>query len=184
MSRIGKSPIDLVSGVEVKIDKNLVIVTGPKGQLKQLIQSDGITVKVEDNQVLVERATDQKRHKAMHGLYRQLIANMITGVSEGFVKELELHGIGFRAKNSGQLLEMALGYSHPVMFFLPEDVKLETITQKGQPPVVKLTSADKQLLGQVAAKIRAFRKPEPYKGKGIRFKGEEIRRKAGKTAAK
>ena len=184
MSRVGKTPIELVDGVEVKIDKNLVTVTGPNGQLKQLIESDGITLKIEDKQVLVERSTDQKRHKAMHGLYRQLIANMVTGVSKGFELELELHGIGFRAKNSGQLLEMALGYSHPVMFFLPEDVKLETVTQKGQPPLVKLKSADKQLLGQVAAKIRAFRKPEPYKGKGIRFKGEEIRRKAGKTAAK
>ena len=184
MSRIGKAPVDLPAGVEIKIDKNLVTVKGPKGELKQLINSSGITAKVEGNQVIVERATDQKRHKAMHGLYRQLIANMVEGVSVGFTLELELHGIGFRAKNTGQLLEMALGYSHPVMFFLPDDVKLETISDKGKPPVVKLTSIDKQLVGQVAAKIRAFRSPEPYKGKGIRFKGEEVRRKAGKTAAK
>jgi large subunit ribosomal protein L6 len=152
--------------------------------MKQLINSDGISIKIEGDQLIVERATNQKRHKAMHGLYRQLFANMVHGVSVGYVVELELHGIGFRAKNSGQLLEMALGFSHPVMFFLPDDVKLETISEKGKPPVIKLTSIDKQLIGQVAAKIRAFRKPEPYKGKGIRFKGEEIRRKAGKTAAK
>jgi large subunit ribosomal protein L6 len=184
MSRIGNAPISITAGVDIKIDKNLVTVKGPKGELKQLINSDGITVKIDENQLIVERATNQKRHKAMHGLYRQLLANMVHGVSVGFVIELELHGIGFRAKNQGQLLEMALGFSHPVMFFLPDDVKLETISDKGQPPVIKLTSSDKQLIGQIAAKIRAFRKPEPYKGKGIRFKGEEIRRKAGKTAAK
>lgn len=184
MSRIGKAPINLPAGVEIKIDKNLVTVKGPKGELKQLINSDGITIKQEENQVIVERATDQKRHKAMHGLYRQLVANMIEGVSTGFSLELELYGVGFRAKNTGQLLEMALGYSHPVMFFLPEEVKLETVSDKGKAPRIILTSIDKQLLGQVAAKILAFRKPEPYKGKGIRFKGEEIRRKAGKTAAK
>jgi large subunit ribosomal protein L6 len=184
MSRIGRAPIEILAGVEVKIDKNLVTVKGPKGELKQLISEGGITVKQEANTIVVERATDQKRHKAMHGLYRQLISNMIDGVSTGYTLELELHGIGFRAKNQGQLLEMALGFSHPVMFYLPEDVKLETISDKGKPPVVKLTSIDKQLVGQVAAKIRAFRRPEPYKGKGIRFKGEEVRRKAGKTAAK
>lgn len=184
MSRIGKAPVDLPAGVEVKIDNNLVTVKGPKGELKQLISISGITAKVEGNQVIVERATDQKRHKAMHGLYRQLIANMVEGVSVGFTLELELHGIGFRAKNEGQLLEMALGYSHPVMFYLPDDVTLETTSEKGKAPLVKLSSIDKQLLGQIAAKIREFRKPEPYKGKGIRFKGEEIRRKAGKTAAK
>ena len=184
MSRVGNSPINITAGVDIKIDKNLVTVKGPKGELKQLINSDGITVKIEENRLIVERATNQKRHKAMHGLYRQLLSNMVYGVSVGFVTELELHGIGFRAKNSGQLLEMALGFSHPVMFFLPDEVKLETISEKGKPPVIKLTSSDKQLIGQIAAKIRAFRKPEPYKGKGIRFKGEEIRRKAGKTAAK
>jgi large subunit ribosomal protein L6 len=184
MSRIGNTPVGITAGVDIKIDKNLVTVKGPKGEMKQLINSDGISIKIEGDQLIVERATNQKRHKAMHGLYRQLFANMVHGVSVGYVVELELHGIGFRAKNSGQLLEMALGFSHPVMFFLPDDVKLETISEKGKPPVIKLTSIDKQLIGQVAAKIRAFRKPEPYKGKGIRFKGEEIRRKAGKTAAK
>jgi large subunit ribosomal protein L6 len=184
MSRIGNIPVGITAGVDIKIDKNLVTVKGPKGEMKQLVNSDGISIKIEGDQLIVERATNQKRHKAMHGLYRQLFANMVHGVSVGYVVELELHGIGFRAKNSGQLLEMALGFSHPVMFFLPDDVKLETISEKGKPPVIKLTSIDKQLIGQVAAKIRAFRKPEPYKGKGIRFKGEEIRRKAGKTAAK
>ena len=184
MSRIGKSPIGIPSGVELKIDKNIVSVKGPKGLLYQVIASDGIAVNVEDNHVLVTRNTEQKRHKSMHGLYRQLINNMIVGVTEGYTAELELHGIGYRASNRGQLLEMALGYSHPVMFFLPDEVKVETISDKGKPPVVKLTSIDKQMLGQMAAKIKSFRKPEPYKGKGIRFKGEEIRRKAGKTAAK
>lgn len=184
MSRIGKSPIKLPAGVEAKVDKNIVTVKGAKGELKQLIASDGIVVKVEDNNVLVERKTEQKRHKSMHGLYRQLINNMVIGVSKGYELELELHGIGYRASNKGQLLEMALGYSHPVMFFLPDEVKVETISEKGKPPVVKLSSIDKQLIGQIAAKIKSFRKPEPYKGKGVRFKGEEIRRKAGKTAAK
>ncbi len=184
MSRIGKSPIGIPSGVELKIDKNIVSVKGPKGLLYQVIASDGIAVNVEDNHVLVTRNTEQKRHKSMHGLYRQLINNMIVGVTQGYTAELELHGIGYRASNRGQLLEMALGYSHPVMFFLPDDVKVETISDKGKPPVVKLTSIDKQMLGQMAAKIKSFRRPEPYKGKGIRFKGEEIRRKAGKTAAK
>lgn len=171
MSRIGKAPITLPAGVEFKIDNNkLVTVKGPKGELKQQIASDGISVKQEGNEIIVERATEQKRHKAMHGLYRQLIANMTVGVSEGFKLELELHGIGYRAKNTGQLLEMALGYSHPVMFFIPEEVKVETVSEKGKAPTVVLTSIDKQLIGQIAAKIRSFRKPEPYKGKGIRLK--------------
>lgn len=184
MSRIGKAPISIPAGVEFKIDNNLVTVKGPKGELKQLINSNGISFKVEGNQIIVERATDQKRQKAMHGLYRQLVANMIEGVSNGYKIELELHGIGYRAKNTGQLLELALGYSHPVMFYLPDEVKVETVSEKGKAPAVILTGIDKQLVGQVAAKIRGFRKTEPYKGKGIRFKGEEIRRKAGKTAAK
>lgn len=184
MSRIGKAPIDLPAGVEIKIDNNLVTVKGAKGELHQKIASDGITVEQEGNQVIVKRATDQKRHKAMHGLYRQLIANMVEGVSTGFKIELELHGIGYRAKNTGQLLELALGYSHPIMFAIPDEVKVETVSEKGKAPQVILTGSDKQLVGQVAAKIRGFRKTEPYKGKGVRFKGEEIRRKAGKTAAK
>ena len=184
MSRIGKTPINIPAGVELKINGNIVTVKGSKTELKQEIADDGITVKVEGTEAVVERATNQKRHKAMHGLYRMLIANMVEGVSKGFQKELELHGVGFRASNRGQLLEMQLGYSHPVMFALPDEVKVETISEKGKPPRVILKSADKQLLGQVAAKIRAFRKPEPYKGKGIRFAGEQIRRKAGKSAAK
>lgn len=184
MSRIGNAPINLPAGVEFKIGNNLVTIKGSKGELKQLINSDGISVEQEGTQVIVKRATDQKRHKAMHGLYRQLIANMVEGVSNGYKIELELHGIGYRAKNTGQLLELALGYSHPVMFYLPDEVKVETVSEKGKVPTVILTGIDKQLIGQVAAKIRAFRKTEPYKGKGIRFKGEEVRRKAGKTAAK
>lgn len=184
MSRIGKAPIDLPAGVQFKIDNNLVTVKGPKGELHQLIASTAISFKVENNQIVVERATDQKRHKAMHGLYRQLVSNMVTGVSDGFNVELELHGIGFRVKNDGQLLELALGYSHPIMFYLPDEIKVETISDKGKAPVIKMACTDKQLLGQIAAKIRAFRKNEPYKGKGVRFKGEEVRRKAGKTAKK
>lgn len=184
MSRIGKAPIAIPTGVKVGVDNNLVTVKGAKGELKQLINSDSISVKVEENQVVVERATDQKRHKAMHGLYRQLIFNMIHGVSEGYIIELELFGVGFRAKNQGQLLELQLGYSHPIMFMVPDDVKLETKMDKGKQPMIILSSTDKQLIGQIAAKIREFRKNEPYKGKGIRFKGEQIRRKAGKTAAK
>jgi large subunit ribosomal protein L6 len=184
MSRIGKAPIDLPAGVEFKIDNNVVTVKGPKGTLTQKIESDGIDASIEDGQIVVTRATEQKRHKAMHGLYRQLIANMVEGVTKGFTIDLELHGIGYRAQNTGQLLELALGYSHPIMFAIPDEVKLETETVKGKAPAIKLTSIDKQLVGQIAAKIRAFRKVEPYKGKGVHFKGEEIRRKAGKTAAK
>lgn len=183
MSRIGRAPINLPKGVEFKIDNNLVTVKGPKGELKQLI-TEGITFEKEGDTVVVKRPSEQKRHKALHGLYRQLVANMVKGVSEGFEIELELHGIGFRAKNTGQLLELALGYSHPIMFYLPNEVKVETLSDKGKAPVVKLFSIDKQLLGQVSAKIRSFRKNEPYKGKGVRFKDEEIRRKAGKTASK
>ncbi|MCP4440469.1 MAG: 50S ribosomal protein L6 [Aureispira sp.] len=184
MSRIGKTPISIPAGVELKINGNIVTVKGPKGELKQDIADDGITVKIEGAEAQVERATNQKRHKAMHGLYRMLIANMVEGVSNGFKKELELYGVGFRAKNTGQLLEMQLGFSHPIMFALPAEVKVETVSEKGKPPRIILTSNDKQLLGQIAAKIRSYRKPEPYKGKGIRFAGEVIRRKAGKTAAK
>jgi len=184
MSRIGKLPIEIPAGVEVNIKGNIVEVKGAKGQLSQEIASSGISAKIEDGQVLVSRATEQKRHKAMHGLYRQLIANMIEGVSKGYKVELELHGVGYRASNKGQLLELALGYSHPVMFYLPNEVSVTTETKKGTPPLVTLESFDKHLIGQVAAKIRSFRKPEPYKGKGVRFKGEQIRRKAGKTAAK
>ncbi|HHS96205.1 MAG TPA: 50S ribosomal protein L6 [Phaeodactylibacter sp.] len=181
MSRIGKAPIEVPNGVTIDIKDNLVTVKGPKGQLSQQIDPD-LILSLEDGVLTVKRPTEQKRHKSMHGLYRSLIANMVEGVSNGFVKELELVGVGYRADNSGQLLNLTLGYSHPIIFYVPDEVKVETLSEKGKPPVVKLESIDKQLLGQIAAKIRAFRKPEPYKGKGVRYKGEEIRRKQGKTA--
>lgn len=182
MSRIGKLPISVPSGVDISVSKgNVVTVKGPKGELKQQIDAD-LGVGIEDGVLTVTRPTNQKRHRAMHGLYRSLISNMVEGVSNGYTKTLELVGVGYRASNTGNLLELALGYSHPVMFFVPSDVKVETKTEKGKNPQVILSGIDKQLIGQVAAKIRAFRKPEPYKGKGVRFLGEEIRRKAGKTA--
>ncbi len=181
MSRIGNAPISIPSGVDIKVEKNLVTVKGPKGELTQKIDRD-LKVEIEDGTLTVSRPTDQKRHRSMHGLYRSLINNMVAGVSTGYTKTLELVGVGYRASNSGQLLELSLGYSHPVMFYVPNEVKVTTESVKGQNPKVILESADKQLIGQVAAKIRAFRKPEPYKGKGIRFEGEEIRRKAGKAA--
>ena len=182
MSRIGKAPISIPSGVEIKVDSgNIVTVKGPKGQLTQHIDPD-LIVDIADGELNIKRPTDQKRHRAMHGLYRSLVNNMVIGVSDGFTKVMELHGVGYRANNTGNLLELSLGYSHPIMFYIPDEVKLETIMEKGKPPTIKLESIDKQLVGQIAAKIRAFRKPEPYKGKGIRFQGEEIRRKQGKTA--
>jgi large subunit ribosomal protein L6 len=185
MSRIGKLPINIPAGVEVKVGaNNMVTVKGAKGTLQQKIESTGISVEVENNEVVVKRATDQKRHKSMHGLYRQLISNMITGVSTGFKLNMELYGVGYRCENKGQLLTVSLGFSHPIMFHIPEEVTVTTEMKKGEAPQIILESHDKQLLGQVAAKIRAFRKPEPYKGKGVRFKGEQIRRKAGKTASK
>jgi len=184
MSRIGKAPIDIPQGVEINFTKgNLVTVKGPKGELTQQVDPD-LILKIEDGVLTLERPTEQKRHKSMHGLYRSLIANMVEGVTNGFKKELELVGVGYRASNTGQLLELQLGYSHPIMFYIPDEVKVEAVMEKGKNPIVKLESIDKQLVGQIAAKIRAFRKPEPYKGKGIRFVGEEIRRKAGKTVAK
>ena len=184
MSRIGKAPISVPSGVDIKIDaSNMVTVKGPKGELHQQIDPD-LSVKVEDGVMEVSRPTDQKRHRAMHGLYRSLLNNMVEGVSEGYTRELELIGVGYRCENQGQLLTMTLGYSHPIMFYIPDEVKVEAIMEKGSAPTIRLTGTDKQLVGQIAAKIRAFRKPEPYKGKGVRFKGEHIRRKAGKTAAK
>ncbi len=182
MSRIGLAPISIPSGVTIDVSKgNMVTVKGPKGELKQQVDPD-LSVSIEDGTLSVARPTDSKRHKSMHGLYRSLMNNMVTGVTEGYVKELELIGVGYRAENSGQLLTLTLGYSHPVMFYIPDEVKVEAKMEKGSPPSVRLESVDKQLIGQIAAKIRAFRKPEPYKGKGIRFKGEEIRRKQGKTA--
>ena len=184
MSRVGKAPISLPKGVEVSVSKgNLVTVKGPKGELTQQIDQD-LSIDIEDGVLTLKRPTEQKRHLAMHGLYRALINNMVIGVSNPYKKELELVGVGYRASNKGQLLELSLGYSHPIMFAIPNEVKLETKSEKGKNPVILLESIDKQLIGQVAAKIRALRKPEPYKGKGIRFVGEEIRRKAGKSAAK
>ncbi|MCB0667743.1 MAG: 50S ribosomal protein L6 [Saprospiraceae bacterium] len=184
MSRIGKSVITLPKGVSIDVSKgNLVTIKGPKGELMEQVHPD-IQVMEKEGDVTLERPTEQKRHKSMHGLYNALLRNMVVGVSEGFTKELELVGVGYRASTTGNLLELSLGYSHPIMFYVPDELKVEAAMEKGKNPMVKLEGADLQLLGQVAAKIRSFRKPEPYKGKGVRFLNEEIRRKAGKTAAK
>lgn len=183
MSRIGKLPITVPAGVEVNIAGATVSVKGKLGSLSETIDSD-IIVKLEDGVINVSRPTDQKRHRALHGLYRSLIANMIKGVSEGYKTEQELVGVGYRASNKGQLLELSLGYSHNVVFELPTEIKITTASEKGKNPMVTLESADKQLIGMVAAKIRSLRKPEPYKGKGIKFVGEILRRKAGKSASK
>ena len=184
MSRIGKLPIEIPQGVKVNITKeNVVEAKGPMGEMTQKVDSD-IEVKVEDNTMVLTRPTEQKRHKAMHGLYRSLLNSMIEGVSKGFELKQEFVGVGYRATSNGQILELAVGYSHAIFFEIPVEVKVEAVTEKRQNPIITLRSADKQLLGQVAAKIRSFRKPEPYKGKGIKFVGEELRRKAGKAAAK
>jgi large subunit ribosomal protein L6 len=183
MSRIGKSPVNIPSGVDVKLNGTLVTVKGPKGELSQEIDSC-VTLNIEDNTITFSRESDAPAHRAKHGLYRALLQNMIVGVSEGYKKELEVIGVGYRATATGQQLELALGYSHAIILELPSEIKVSADTQKGKAPVVTLESYDKQLLGQVAAKIRSLRKPEPYKGKGIRFLGEEIRRKAGKSAGK
>lgn len=183
MSRIGKAPIALPKGVEVKVNNGSVTVKGAKGELTQKVDTD-IKVAVEDGHVVLSRPTDQKRHKSLHGLYRALIANMVKGVSEGYKTEQELVGVGYRAANKGQLLELSLGYSHNITFELPKEIKITTTAEKGQNPKVIMECADKQLLGLVAAKIRSLRKPEPYKGKGIKFTDEVLRRKAGKSAAK
>ena len=180
MSRIGNNPIAIPEGVTVEVNDNVVTVKGNLGELSQEIQ--GVSVKIEDGNVLVERPSESKTHKAQHGLYRSLVSNMVDGVSKGWTKELELVGVGYRASNQGQKLDLALGFSHNIVMNIAPEVKVETISEKGKNPIVKLTSHDKQLVGQVAAKIRSFRKPEPYKGKGIKFVGEEIRRKAGKSA--
>ena len=183
MSRIGKLPITLPKGVTLIVSPaNEVTVKGPKGELKQRINPD-IKVKIEDGVVTVERPTEQKRHKALHGLYRSLLSNMVKGVTDGYEKKLELVGVGFRATASGQLLELSVGYSHPVMFALPREIKVHAEQLKGQNPIITLTSYDKQLIGQIASKIRSIRKPEPYKGKGIKYVEEVLRRKAGKSAA-
>jgi large subunit ribosomal protein L6 len=183
MSRIGKLPITVPAGVEVNISGTTVSVKGKLGSLSETIDAD-IIVKLEDGVINVSRPTDQKRHRALHGLYRSLIANMVKGVSEGYKTEQELVGVGYRASNKGQLLELALGYSHNVVFELPNEIKITTSSEKGKNPTVVLESSDKQLIGMVAAKIRSLRKPEPYKGKGIKFAGEILRRKAGKSASK
>lgn len=183
MSRIGKAPINLPEGVSITIDKNVVNVKGPKGELSQQIDPD-ITCKVEDGVVTVERPTEQKRHKSLHGLYRSLVNNMVEGVSNGFKKEMELVGVGYKAAVQNNVLELNLGYSHSIYFAVPEEIKVSAETEKGKNPKVTVEGIDKQLVGQISAKIKALRKVEPYKGKGIRFVGEQIRRKAGKTAAK
>jgi large subunit ribosomal protein L6 len=183
MSRIGKAPIELPKGVEVTVVNGLVTVKGPKGTLTQKVDLD-ITVALEEGKIVVTRPTDQKRHRALHGLYRSLVANMVKGVSEGYKTEQELVGVGYRASNKGQMLELSLGYSHNINFELPAEIKVVTTAEKGQNPKIILESADKQLIGLVAAKIRSLRKPEPYKGKGIKFVGEQLRRKAGKSASK
>jgi large subunit ribosomal protein L6 len=183
MSRIGKSPVSIPSGVEVKVNGTTVTVKGPKGELTQEIDAC-VTLTVEDGTVTFNRESDAPSHRAKHGLYRSLVNNMIVGVSEGFKKELEVIGVGFRATAQGQMLDLALGFSHPIIMNIPSEVKVSADTQKGKAPIVTLESHDKQLLGQVAAKIRSLRKPEPYKGKGVRFLGEDIRRKAGKAAGK
>ncbi len=183
MSRIGKNPITIPSGVEVKVNGTVVTVKGSKGELTQEIDTC-VKVVVEDGVITFTRESESPAHRAKHGLYRALINNMIVGVSEGFKKEMEVVGVGYRANAAGQRLELMVGFSHPIIIELPSEVKVSTETVKGQPPLITLESFDKQLVGQVAAKIRSFRKPEPYKGKGIKFKGEQIRRKAGKSAGK
>jgi len=180
MSRIGKSPVSIPEGVTVDIKDNMVTVKGKLGELSQEIE--GITIKNEDGSLVLERPSESKDHKSKHGLYRALLFNMIQGVSAGYTKELELVGVGYRASNQGQVLDLALGYSHTIVMNIAPEVKIETVSEKGKNPIIKLTSYDKQLLGTVAAKIRSLRKPEPYKGKGIKFVGEQLRRKAGKTA--
>ncbi|GAB1307597.1 50S ribosomal protein L6 [Urechidicola sp. KH5] len=180
MSRIGNSPIAIAEGVTVDVNNNVITVKGKLGELSQ--EFDGVSIKVEEGSVVVERASESRDDRAKHGLYRALINNMVLGVSKGWTKELELVGVGYRASNQGQKLDLALGFSHNIVMNIAPEVKVETVSEKGKNPIVKLTSHDKQLVGQVAAKIRSFRKPEPYKGKGVKFVGEVLRRKAGKTA--
>ncbi|WP_299778441.1 50S ribosomal protein L6 [uncultured Formosa sp.] len=180
MSRIGNNPVAIPEGITVDINDNIVTVKGKLGELSQ--EFSNVTIKVEDEKVIVERSSDKKEEKSKHGLYRSLINNMIEGVTKGWSKELELVGVGYRASNQGQKLDLALGFSHNIVLDIAPEVKVETVSEKGKNPIIKLTSHDKQLVGQVAAKIRDFRRPEPYKGKGIKFVGEILRRKAGKSA--
>ncbi len=182
MSRIGKLPIAVPAKVELSVSTdNIVTVKGPKGTLHQKVDPD-IKVEMEDGNIIVKRPTDQKRHKSLHGLYRALISNMVVGVSQGYSKQMEVIGVGYRVESQGNILTLTIGYSHPIIFAIPPEIKIATAMEKGQAPLIRLEGIDKELLGQVCARIRAFRKPEPYKGKGIMFKGEIIRRKAGKTA--
>ena len=181
MSRIGKNPVSISQGVDVSIENNIVTVKGKLGELTQKI-SDGITIKIEDGIITLDRTSESKDHKAQHGLMRALINNMIEGVSKGWTKDLELVGVGYRASNQGQKLDLALGFSHNIVLEIAPEVKVETVSDKGKNPIIKLSSFDKQLVGQIAAKIRSFRAPEPYKGKGVKFVGEILRRKAGKSA--
>lgn len=181
MSRIGKAPIEIPAGVTVTVNGDNVTVKGPKGELSQKVNPD-LTVKVEDGHVVLTRPSDDREHRAQHGLYRALIHNMVVGVSQGYRKEMELVGVGYRASSEGQVLELSLGFSHAIFIKLPKEVKVEAKTERNKNPLIILESDDKQLLGQVCAKIRSLRKPEPYKGKGIKFVGEVIRRKSGKSA--
>lgn len=184
MSRIGKAPVAVPSGVTVSVgNDNVVTVKGPKGELKQPIDRD-MKIEVKDGQILVARPTDQIRHRALHGLSRALVANLVKGVTEGYTKKLELIGVGFKAANTGNVLDLALGFSHNIIFEVPKEIKVATEQLKGQNPTITLEGNDRQLLGQVAAKIRSLRKPEPYKGKGVRYVGEVVRKKAGKAAGK
>jgi large subunit ribosomal protein L6 len=184
MSRIGKQPVVIPAGVTITLNAdNVVSVKGPKGELKESVDRD-ITVSIKDGEVTFVRPTDQIRHRAMHGLYRALVGNMVKGVTEGYKKDLELVGVGFKAANTGNVLDLALGYSHNIIFEIPKELKVTTLTEKGQNPKIMLEGIDKQLLGQVAAKLRSLRKPEPYKGKGVKYAGEVLRRKAGKAAGK
>ncbi|MBK8955308.1 MAG: 50S ribosomal protein L6 [Saprospiraceae bacterium] len=183
MSRIGKKIIKVPAGVDVKIEKTSVTVKGPNGTLSQRIDPD-MSIKIEDGEMQVLRPTDQKRHKSIHGLTRALLSNMVTGVTDGFRKEMELVGVGYRVTNTGNLLEISVGYSHPIYFAIPSELKVETVTEKGSNPKIILKGSDNQLIGQVCAKIRAMKSPEPFKGKGIKFAGEILRRKAGKSAGK
>ncbi len=180
MSRIGNNPITIPEGVTIDVQENMVTVKGKLGELTQ--EYSGVSIKIEDGEAVVSRPSDSKEHKAKHGLYRSLLSNMVEGVSKGWTKELELVGVGYRASNQGQKLDLALGFSHNIVFELAPEVKVETTSEKGKNPTIKLTSHDKQLVGHIAAKIRSFRKPEPYKGKGVKFVGEQLRRKAGKSA--
>jgi len=183
MSRIGKKPVSIPKGVTITVKDSVVTVKGPKGELAQQIDRD-ITIEITETELIVARPTEQIRHRAMHGLYRSLVSNMVKGVTEGYKKDLELVGVGFKAANTGNVLDLALGYSHNIIFEVPNELKVSTTTEKGQNPKIFLEGSDKQLIGQVAAKIRGLRKPEPYKGKGVKYSDEIVRRKAGKAAGK